>query len=271
MSALSKKFKEKNLIRTVKELSYQDFEDIQSGKILAIRVQDFYPKSECKRAALRLVNDDKLDSYAVAPNIHRRGKAIFDAASDPQKLDEYYRVAGPALKEIRRFFHPYIAPMDKLRLELQEIWPGGSTLENLHGRLMFCGLTRLFKAGSFALPHTDQTHWDVPESRAAWSLQTQFAANVYLQPALKGGGLELWETKISSKEEYDSLCIPNSYGLDHKKIGPSSALLYPQEGELIVFDARRIHAVQTIEEGNRLSSSCFIGYRGLTQPLTIYS
>lgn len=271
MSAQIKSIKENTLVKVAQELNSRDIEDLKIGEILAIKVPNYYPRKLCKHAAFRLVNDSTLDSYAVANHILKKGKAIFEASTDPRELAEYYRVAGRNLKEIRQFFAPSLAPVDKLRLDLQEIWPSGSTLENLHGRLMFCGLTRLFKAGSYALPHTDVTHLDVPESRSAWSLQTQFAANIYLQPAVKGGGLELWSEKVDSKEEFDALSLPNSYGLDRDKIGNSSVVLFPAAGDLIIFDARRIHAVQEIEEGNRLSSSCFIGYRGLTEPLTVYS
>jgi hypothetical protein len=217
------------------------------------------------------MNHDSVESYEVAPDILKRGKSIFDAASDPRALEEYYDVAPSALAELRKFFDPYLAPMDKLRLVLQERWPGGGLIESLHGRPMFCGLIRAFGETSEGRPHQDMTHWDVPGSEPARTLITQFAANVYLSVAEDGGELELWPYGFSNQQEYDRCKTAGDYGLDRAKIGPSLVVIEPQLGDLIIFDARKIHAVHRINKGVRVAVSTFIGYRGPKSPLTVYS
>lgn len=258
-------------IRVVSELRQSDIIDLELGNIVGIRVPGYYDKTLCQDAATKVINKPDLEAYDVAPDIQKIGKAVFDAASDRNALSEYYERAPGDLRMMREFFKPYLAPMDKLRLELQELWPAGSMLERLHGQTMFCGLVRVFKEGSEARPHQDMAQWDVPESVPAHTLKTQMAVNIYLSSAEEGGELELWSYGIRNEAQYKATKTPGDYGLSRQKIGPSSARVRPEAGDLIVFDAQRIHAVNRIVKGDRVAVSAFIGYRGPTEPLTIFS
>ena len=258
-------------VRTTLDLEASDLLALADGTVLAIRLPNFCPEELCDRFVDAIMSRGQMGHYAVAPDIGKLGMAIFDAASDPSALEEYYAAAPRALKEMRAFFHPYLSPMDRLRLILQEVWPRGASIENLHGKTMFCGLVRTFEQGSEARPHQDMTHWDVPSSLAAHTLRTQFACNVYLNTAQAGGSLELWEHGFTDRCAYDAARTPNDYGLDRRKIGPSAVNIDPMRGELIIFDARKIHAVNRIHRGARIAVSCFIGYRGPSSPLTVYS
>ncbi|MFN3225414.1 MAG: 2OG-Fe(II) oxygenase [Hyphomicrobiales bacterium] len=258
-------------IRVVEELRQDDIIDLELGNIVGIRIPGYYDKKLSQEAATNVINQLDLEAYEVAPDIGKFGMAIFDVSSDRAKMFEYYRRAPVDLKRLRQFFAPYLAPMDKVRLELQEIWPGGSLLERLHGQTMFCGLVRVFGEGSEARPHQDMAHWDVPESIPAHTLKTQFAMNIYLSSAEGGGDLELWNYGLSNKAQYDATKEPGDYGLSRSKIGPSSAKVKPKTGDLIIFDAQRIHAVSKITEGVRIAVSGFIGYRGASLPLTTFS
>lgn len=259
------------LVKTVTEFDSRDLVDLVAGNYVAIKIPNFYPRDLCDRFINPIMSHQDVESYAVARDIQKIGKAIFDAASDPSALEEYYRTAPAALDGLRQFFHPYLAPMDKLRLLLQERWPAGSLIESLHGRPMFCGLIRAFGEGSEARPHQDMSHWDVPDSEAAKSLITQIAANIYMSVAHSGGELELWASGISDPQEYAASQVVGDYGLDRAKIGQSVVRIKPEAGDLIMFDARKIHAVNRNNGGNRVAVSAFIGYRGPMLPLTIYS
>ena len=259
------------LVRTASAICAEDVAEIVKGYILAVRIPEFYPRELCDRFIGGILAHDKIEHYAVAPDIKKIGKAIFDAASDSSALDEYYATSANALREMREYFHPYLAPMDKLRLTLQEVWPSGSLIENLHGKLMFCGLVRAFGKGSEARPHQDMTHWDIPDCQAAQTLTTQIACNIYMATVDSGGELELWAHGIGDAKAYTETQTPGDYGLDRHKIGPPVARISPRKGDLIMFDARRIHAVTRIEEGVRVAVSSFIGYRGPTAPLSVYS
>jgi hypothetical protein len=258
-------------IRTVEELRQSDLVDLELGNIVGIRVPGYYDATRCLDAAMRVMQKPELEAYEVAPDIQKIGKAVFDAATDKNALAEYYRRAPNDLKMLRGFFAPYLAPMDKLRLDLQEIWPAGSMLERFHGQTMFCGLVRVFREGSEARPHQDMAQWDVPEALPAHTLKTQMAVNIYLKGAEEGGELELWNYGIRNKVQYDAHKTQGDYGLNRQRIGASSAKVRPETGDLIVFDAQRIHAVNRISKGHRVAVSAFIGYRGQTEPLTLFS
>jgi len=245
--------------------------DIVSGRLVALRVADFYPKNLCDQFSERIAHYQHVGHYPLQPDVKKIGKAIYDAAADPPALEDYYATAHDALVQMRNFFHPYLSPMDKIRLVLQEVWPAGSMIESLHGKLMFCGLVRMYLTGSEARPHQDMTHWDIPDSPAAKTLVTQIAANIYLAPGDDGGNLELWSYGITDRDEYDRARTPSDYGLDRKKLLMSVAEIKPLKGELILFDARKIHAVSRINVGVRITVSCFIGYRSPAAPLTVYS
>ncbi len=262
---------DKSIKKDARKVDYHDIEAIENDEPLVVIGSNFFNPILCERFSSRLMNSENLESYAVAEDILKIGKAIFDAADNPSELQTYYESARPNLDQTRRFFSPYISPIDLLRVTLQEIWPSGSNLESLHGKTMYCGLTRVFKEGSAAFPHQDMSHWDVPDSLAAWSQKTQLAGNIYLKMPSSGGELELWDYGFDTKADYIANTVPGSYGLDRNKIGPPALKIKPEQGDLILFDARRIHAVSTIEKGCRITSSCFLGYRGVTQPLAIYS
>jgi hypothetical protein len=100
---------------------------------------------------------------------------------------------------------------------------------------------------------------------------TQGAANVYLSVAEQGGELELWPYGLTDQAQYEDFQTPGDYGLDRCKIGPSVLRSKPEQGDLIIFDARKIHAVNRNDRGLRITASAFIGYRGQGNPLTVYS
>lgn len=260
-----------SLVRTTQLICAEDIISLAEGPLLALRLPHFFPIKLCDEFTPGIISHPETEYYAVAPDIKKIGKAIFDAASDPLALDNYYENAPRALQQIRQFFHPYLSPMDKLRLILQEAWLPGAIIENLHGKPMFCGLVRAFHGGAEARPHQDMTHWDVPESAAAQTLATQIACNVYLETAIRGGELELWDYGITDPTEYSATQTEDDYGLNRQKIASSSVRVSPAKGELILFNARRIHAVNRIDEGVRVAVSSFIGYRGQSECLTIFS
>jgi hypothetical protein len=158
------------LVQTAPVIAASDIDHIVTGRRLPLRILDFYPKTLCDQYTKAILKYKRVGHYLLQPDVKKIGKAIYDAATDPKALDDYYASAGNALIEMRDFFHPYLSPMDKLRLQLQEVWPAGSVIENLHCKLMFCGLVRAFPTGSEARPHQDMTHWDVPDSQAAKTL-----------------------------------------------------------------------------------------------------
>jgi hypothetical protein len=251
------------------------FTALARGDMLAVVVGGFTHPDTCEQLSERLIRDHRLGGYATddgAASIKKIGIPLFEVAgNDPAKREEYYSTALRTIRALRSISRPAAYPMDELRLAMQEQWPGGAEFEALHpGRKMFVGMPRVFDKSSGALPHVDRLAWDVPDIASARTMIAQIASNVHLRTATAGGEVELWRL-MPDQAEYERLRMAGSYGLDYAKIPPPDLVVTPARGELILFNSNRVHAVRPCEGGPRVTVSCFIGYRGVEEPLTYWS
>lgn len=260
---------------TAEQLETKHLVALAKGRTLAVIVPNFCDADWCRHVGDRILEDHRLGGYQTedgAGQIKKLGTPLFEVAgSDPARLEQYYATARASIRALRQLSRPFPYPMDRLRLTLQETWPAGAGFEMLHpGRIMNVGMPRVFESGVAALPHVDRLAWDVPDSAKARTLRAQWAANVYLRTAADGGELELWR-EAPVGEAYAALRLAGTYGLDRSRLGPPQAVIRPQVGDLILFNSNRIHAVRACRGGPRVTASCFIGFRGLRQPLTYWS
>lgn len=117
-------------------------------------------------------------------------------------------------------------------------------IQRIAGRLTFVGLLRGFAEGAEARPHQDMTDWDLPEYEEAHSLLTQLSCLVYLACAERGGEVELWDRQFDDRKAYEAALSADDYGLKRSVIGDPAVTLRPTPGELIMFNAHRVHAVR---------------------------
>ena len=269
MSALQK-YEFNNYYTIAEQLTSENIILLAKGEIMAIQVKNFYPKDIAEKATKR-VNHNGVNYYLNAPDIGRVGMAFYETDLDPNIVNQYYAIAMKNLSVARKIFSPYLSPIDKLRLDLQEIWISGANIENLHDKKMFVGLFRKIEAGVSMLPHRDDVRVDSGYSLKSLEIEGQIAANIYLQmPHHNGGDLELWDLTLS-ENEFNELREPGSYGITRDKLPAPTCIVRPEVGDLVLFNARRIHAVSQSPDDERLSVSCFIGYRDRKQPLTYWS
>lgn len=240
------------------------------GEIMAIQVKNFYPKDIAKKATQRIYNNG-ISYYLNAPDIGRVGMAFYETDLDPCRVEQYYNLARKNISIAREIFNPYLSPIDKLRVELQEIWVAGANIENLHDKKMFVGLFRHIDPGVTMLPHRDDVRVDANYNPKSLEIEAQVAANIYLQtPDKNGGDLKLWNLLLT-ENEFNALRDAGSYGIPQEKLPPPTCMVSPDVGDLVLFNARKIHAVSSSKEEKRLSVSCFIGYRGAKKALTYWS
>lgn len=251
-------------------LESQALTSLATGNIIAIRVPHFYPKAMCADIASRMTMSSLYGKYANAPQIGRVGQAFFESLVSEEHRRMYECNALGWINEMRACCEPYLSPIDKLRLSIDELWPGGSQLGILSGKKMFVGLARIFGSGASAEPHQDVLAWDAPDAEEARGLCGQLAANIYLKMPREGGELLIWPRSLSY-DEYQSMRIPGSYGVHAAALGCDPVRIRPQEGELILFNSTLVHAVAKSEAGDRITWSCFIGLRGLNQPVIMWS
>jgi Rps23 Pro-64 3,4-dihydroxylase Tpa1-like proline 4-hydroxylase len=243
---------------------------MSANEINAIRVKNFYSEELSKQIAQKMLGSRLFGAYENAPNIGRVGQALFESQVSDETQRRYWDNAHAWTQELRTACFPYLSPMDKLRLELDEAWQAGATLGSLDKKRMFVGLARVFNEGAVAEPHQDILAWDMPNSLDAHKLRAQFAGNIYLQMPPEGGELTLWPIELS-KEKYGQIQNPGSYGLDATRLPQPIARLTPENGELILFNSRRVHAVEPPKGGPRITWSCFIGMSRDENPLIMWS
>ncbi len=264
------------LVRESEQLKHDDLLALCQGKILAIRIPNYYPVELSQVACQKLLNHPQFCYYEKEPkNVRRWGMSFYETVDTFETVDmqetkyRYYAQVNSTIRELRELFQPYYSPMDRFRLELQEAWAMGANMMNIDGFPMFVGMARSFENGAGALPHQDDIRWYAPDYPVVQTLKTQLTANVYLQVPPQGGELEIWQ-KQCSKQEYEELRLPECYFLDRNQLPQSSLFMKPQVGDLIIFDSTRIHTVHFSQEP-RINISCFIGYSGQEQPLTYWN
>jgi hypothetical protein len=258
-------------IRTATTLNRQDLVDLVQGRFIALRITNYYPKWLCAELCGRLLQLPEFARYLRAQNVgvQRTGITFFETKGDSALLDRYYAQAQNMCATIRRVCFPYLAPIDKLRLELEEVWTNGAQLENIHEQTMMVGIVRMFEDCFELPPHQDVLVRDITDSPSTALLLSQLSANVYLQEARSGGELEVWGIKPSYSEFLELSC--DEIHFDRNRLPRSEVLYKPCTGDLVLFDSGRVHAVHPSIHGPRVSMSCFVGYRGENIPLTYWS
>jgi hypothetical protein len=252
------------------KLSSQHLAALHEGSCLVIRVPGFFPTELGERIASQMGASELYGRYANAPAIGRVGQAFFESLASEEHRASYEKNSLRWIQDMRSACEPYLTPIDKLRLSLDESWPGGAKLGCLNGRKMFAGLARVFGQGAVAEPHQDVLSWDAPDAAESAELVAQFAANIYLKMPEEGGELCVWPCSLS-REDYERHRNPGSYGIDAAALDCEAVRITPRAGELILFPSTCVHSVEAPRSGERVTWSCFIGDRGPDRSLMIWS
>ncbi|BBK35705.1 hypothetical protein STAQ_07830 [Allostella sp. ATCC 35155] len=257
------------LVRTAPTLAAEDLAALSDGRLIALRIPHFAAADTCRRLVPRILASPQLGSYGNIRSARRLGMVFYETLSGPAARAAYFGTADESIRAVRDIFGPGLSPIDRLRLELDEIWPGGALRARMAGGAMFVGTLRAFDGRSEVEPHVDFLPDD--EAQEAWcrALTGQLAANIYLQPAETGGELEIWDFRPDIDWQ-DRMAVPGGYGFARSALPPPTLRLAPRTGELILFDSRCVHSVAPVA-GARLSLSCFIGCAGPDQPLHLWS
>lgn len=254
-------------VKTASSLQLSDVTALLRHQIFALRVPNYTSPDICSSLSEKLLRG-RVQEYSNAPGIGRVGIAYYEVMNSEERQN-YYRDALPNMQSLRELCHPYLSPIDKFRLELQDLWSKGAHLQNLGYGNMFAGLSRAIEADKDILPHEDVLRRDYNSGKEGRNILAQVAMNVYLQLPKIGGELELWNRSCSD-EEFDRL-RGDFYGIQRAKLPAANLSIKPLIGELVLFHSTRLHAVKPVKGDSRVSISCFFAYRGDHRPLTIWS
>jgi hypothetical protein len=197
----------------------------------------------------------------------------------------YLHQAIPTMRRIREA-SKRLAPLDKLRLELDEAWHFGARIstDNPYRRKMFVGLVRAMRPEGLVGKMTSTEgliHVDAPVF--VDGTQGVFSANVYLKVPPQGGELSIWNIALTDSAESTqnrvmAALLENAFSPEHRenvqsalrRMLPPPIVIKPTAGDLIILNAGRPHAVRGFSKGLRLSMQTFIAYQE-GQPLLLFS
>ena len=258
----------KELVLVEDALNLDNLQALIKNEIQVLRIPSFITQAACKIISNGLKSTGYND-YLNAPSVGRIGMSYFETGRKQEIIDHYFATALDNINILRKACAPYPCPIDTLRCIFDEIWPAGCGLQDLYGKKMFVGLSRCMKPGVPLLAHHDMFGRHAPNTPEAASLVSQFGINVYVDVPEVGGELAMWMNEISDEEFLERR--GQFYGVPLESLDPPDFTVKPQNGDLILFNARKMHAVLPGNGCDRLTISAFLGYRGDNNRLTVWS
>lgn len=222
------------------------------------RLDEFLQQSPASEYTHEVRTEEGLKQYYYGVN--RFGTPLNSTYGDHtgEKRAVYFKEALPTLRAIREAASPFLSPIDKLRLELDEYWLPGANLGTWSGNKLFCGIGRMMP---YQLSHlsAEQPHIDAVPSEYFPHLAGQFAANIYLNVPAVGGELEIWPVAPISTRASKNFIPPALW----REVLPASLIVKPNNGDLLLFNTRRPHAITAFETTPvRTSLQTFLGLNG---------
>lgn len=272
-------------VATCSELTPSALEDLFANRTCALRVPGFTDTNSCKELA-RWLADRPAQTWGNADTAYSAGIPLNALSWSVDEAIAYFKEALPAMRAIRGAAKG-LSPLDKLRLELDELWPSGATVsrDNPYRRKMLVGLARVMRPETLldgithieGIIHTDSSMFLDSE-------RGLFSANVYLDVPTSGGELNIFPVAMQQPEHLQKLVRVIAYLLQYSfdpvhrervqrqlhALLPPPVTLTPSAGDLIVLNTGRPHAVRGFTEGTRVTLQAFARHEG-ARPLQLFS
>jgi hypothetical protein len=276
-------YHEGRLIEVEKNISLDLIDAILApdSQVLAIRVSNYIPKYLCEKFAASIEQNASsvLSSYASVPTlpVTKTGIMFGEASMKPELIGDYFDTAARTEATLREHFAPYVSPIDKLRTDLDQVWPGGAQVARIHGKRMLSGIVRSTADGGDIPAHQDNITEEYPD--VDWQPSHELVSNVYL--SMPGGGeLEIYDFSPAYADTamatYDGDRFSQTNELlteDHQRdlASKSSVVMTPQVGDLILFSGRNVHRVHPVRSGARMTTCFHIGVLDRDRPLQCWA
>ncbi|RLP88206.1 2OG-Fe(II) oxygenase [Micromonospora sp. BL4] len=257
-------------LRRRDRLTAESLRELASGEIDVIWHREYYPPEQCDAALPRVVRAVDEANFLLTKEFTSVGTSMGEVANGGDSVQRYLDTAADTTRLIRHdVFAEQQSPTDLIRLDLDEMWPYGATVGRHDGRMMLPGVLRRMTPGGRGRPHIDRRQIPLLD---AYRLHRRLGVNIYLEVPEPGAGgeIDFWGTL--SEEEFVALkADPFDYGIEPERVGPPLDTVLPGKGDLVMFEAGRMHGVREVRAGCRTSAACFIGVRAETDPLLIFA
>ncbi|MGH4022166.1 MAG: hypothetical protein ACRDT0_23620 [Pseudonocardiaceae bacterium] len=246
---------------------------VVGGGILAVRVVGYHPPGLCEELSARML--EKLDSCSKRYQriYHSNVRAFTETVGDRAAQEDYLASSAVAMAALRHLCHPDMSPIDRLRCELDEIWPAGASLLRVDERPLVFGMLRVWQNGAQALPHLDILGEAAPEVAEARTFTEQLGVNIYLRvpPGNNDdGAVELWDFGVFDIDRIRH-GIDSTYGYRRELLAEPAVVVRPEVGDLLLLRSTRVHAVRPTSVGQRVTLSGFVGHVSAAAPLRLWS
>jgi hypothetical protein len=273
-------------IEISQELNSDLLRSLFNNELSAIHIKKFVSEEVCNKLGGNLKDNfnsakwedtDMFQGYGFPVN-RMFGPTVDDSIN-------YFKQVIPTIRKIRNICDG-VSPVDKLRLELDELWSNGCRIGaiNPFNRKMFVGLTRLMTPQGLVGKATRVNgliHIDT-SLHTENAVEGLFSSNIYLDSPKEGGELCIWNvTKsevFSAEFDYLNKLLDSAFSKKYREeiqeilqnILPEPILIKPEKGDLVILNSGRPHAVRGFEEGVRISMQTFISY-GADTTLQLFS
>lgn len=273
-------------VATESELTTGALEDLFANRTCALRVPGFVDPRTCKELA-RWLSERPLKTWGGTDTSYGAGIPVNALSWSLEHALGYFHEALPSARALRNACTAGLTPVDKLRLELDELWSTGANVssDNPYRRKMLVGLARVMRPEGLldglsrleGIVHTDS-------SLLIDARRGSFSANAYLKVPASGGELNIFPLAMNQPERVKSLVTVIAYLLQHSFDGPhrdrvqrqlhallpAPVTLRPRAGDLIILNTGRPHAVRGFVRGTRVSLQTFVRHCA-GRPLQLFS
>ena len=264
--------------------------DLFTHKACAVHIPAFCNASQCEALAAEALTLPRRNWTVSHAQRDQEESAVdtldlpYNVALGEGRLDEYFEQALTATRRWRGSCGSLMNPLDKLRLELDEVWDDGCGVakDPASKRSLAAGMVRVMSPSYDFNPernarkrgfiHVDELDLLRPD-------RGLFSANIYLQQSPAGGELNIWPIAIKSRSDFYrnasmlSLLLVQDEEAQRRLFQslPPPVTISPKNGDLVIICTQRPHAVKgPLYGGDRVSMQSFIQYtKG--QPLRLES